>query len=113
MNDILDNIRNLRIQKGYSQDWMGEKLSLTQTGYSLIEAGKRGLPYRVLCQIAVIFDMDVIDLITYPEKWSQLGLVNTGVDDTKVILQIEMKKEKKDQVLKLAFGENILEILNK
>lgn len=113
MNDILDNIRNLRTQRGYSQGWMGEKLGLTQTGYSLIEAGKRGLPYKQLYQIAMIFEMDVIDLITYPEKWGPVGLTQSEVDNTKVILQIEMKREKKDQVLKLAFGENILEILNK
>ena len=113
MNDILDNIRNLRTQRGYNQGWMGQKLGMSQNGYSLIEAGKRGLPYQDLCQIAIIFEMDVIDIITYPEKWAPVGLTQTEIDQTKVILQIEMKKEKKDQVLKLAFGENILEILNK
>ncbi len=113
MNDILDNIRNLRTEKGFSQDWMGEKLKLTQTGYSLIEAGKRGLPYKVLCQIAVIFEMDVINLITYPEKWGSLGITQPEEEIAKVVLQIELKKEKKDQVMKLVFGDNNIEILNK
>ena len=113
MNDILDNIRILRIEKGYSQDWMGKKLGLSQNGYGLIESGKRGLPYKLLCQIAIILNLDVINLISYPEKWEPLGVLQTEADNTKVVLQIEMKREKKDQVLKLAFGENILEILNK
>lgn len=34
-------------------------------------------------------------------------------DNLKATLTIELKKEKKDQVLKLVFGENNLEILNK
>ena len=113
MNDILDNIRNLRLKRGYSQGWMGQKLGMSQNGYSLIEAGKRGLPYADLCQIAIIFGMSVIDIVTYPEKWAPAGLTQTDEGGARVILQIELKKDKKDQVMKLIFGDNNIEILNK
>lgn len=113
MNDILDNIRNLRTLRGYNQGWMGQKLGMSQNGYSLIEAGKRGLQYSDLCQIAIIFNMSVIDIVTYPEKWAPVGLTQYENDGAKVILQIELKKEKKDQVMKLVFGDNNIEILNK
>jgi len=113
MNDILENIRNLRTEQGYSQSWMGKQLGLTQNGYSLIESGKIRLPYKVLNQIAIIFGMDVINLITYPEKWAPVGLTQSEDEGAKVILQIELKREKKDQVMKLVFGDNNIEILNK
>ncbi len=93
MNDVLDNIRNLRTEQGYSQDWMGKRLGLTQNGYSLIEAGKRGLSYKLLNQIAIIFGLDVINLITYPEKWGPVDSSQSEYDVAKVVLQIELKKE--------------------
>ena len=34
-------------------------------------------------------------------------------EPVEAILQIKLKKDKKDQVLKLVFGENDIEILNK
>jgi len=113
MNDILDNIRNLRTKQGLSQDWIGQKMGMTQNAYSLIEAGKRGLSYKVLNQIAIILSIDVISLITYPEKWAPVGLTQSEDAIAKVVLQIELKKERKDQVLKLVFGDNNIEILNK
>jgi hypothetical protein len=88
---------------------------MEQSGYGLIEQGERKLRYDTLLQIAVTFEMDVIDIITYPKKYinSSAILENTLCVDEKVTLQIELKKEKKEQVLKLVFGENNLEILNK
>lgn len=112
MKDVLSNIREIRQKLGYSQDFVGKGLNMSQNGYSLIENGARTLNYDLLNQIAIIFEMNVIDLITYPEKWVPATKI-TEKPDPKVILQIELNREKKDQVLKLAFGENILEILNK
>ena len=113
MNDILENIRNIRNDKGYSQDWVGKKLGLTQNGYSSIESGKNRLTFKILNQIAIIFNMNVIDVITYPEKWGPLEPVKAEEDITKVVIGIELKQEKRDAVLKLLFGENNIEILNK
>lgn len=112
MKDLLSNIREIRQKLGYSQDFVAKGLNMSQNGYSLIENGARNLNYDVLNQIAIIFDMNVIDIITYPEKWEPTTKVSL-IPEPKVILQIELNREKKDQVLKLAFGENILEILNK
>ena len=36
-----------------------------------------------------------------------------GEEPVEAILQIKLKKDKKDQVLKLVFGDNNIEILNK
>jgi transcriptional regulator with XRE-family HTH domain len=114
-NKILDNIIKIRKKKGFSQEYLGSKLGMGQSGYGLIEQGERGLQYDILLQIAAAFEMDVIDVITYPQKYvnSSTILENALCVDEKVTLQIELKKEKKEQVLKLVFGENNLEILNK
>ena len=113
MKDILSNIREIRQKLGYSQEFVAKGLNMSQNGYSLIENGARSLNYEILNQIAITFEMNVIDIITYPEKWVPSSENTIIKDDPKVVLQIELSREKKDQVLKLAFGENILEILNK
>lgn len=112
MKDVLVNIREIRQKFGYSQDFVAKKLNMSQNGYSLIECGARNLNYSDLNQIAIVFGMSVIDIITYPEKWIPISEIESKIEP-KVIMQIELSHEKKDQVLKLAFGENILEILNK
>jgi transcriptional regulator with XRE-family HTH domain len=112
---ILENILKIRKQKGFSQDFLASQIGMKQAGYGLIEQGKRSLEYNVLLRIAVAFEMDVVDIITYPERYIDSAVIIKDVDsiEEKVMLQIELKKEKKDQVLKLVFGENNLEILNK
>lgn len=113
MKDILSNIREIRQKLGYSQEFVAKGLNMSQNGYSLIENGARSLSYDNLNQIAIIFNMNVIDIITYPEIWLPSSQKQENIPEPKVTLQIELSKEKKDQVLKLAFGDNILEILNK
>ena len=55
--------------------------------------------------------MREIDIITYPDVYVKKD--NTDAEPVEVVLQIKLQKDKKDQVLKLAFGDNNLEILNK
>lgn len=112
---ILENVIKIRKNKGYSQDYLAGKLGMKQSGYALIEKGERGLQYELLLQIAVEFEMDIIDIITYPGKYidSSTVLENTVYIDEKVTLQIELKKGKKEQVLKLVLGEDNLNVLNK
>jgi transcriptional regulator with XRE-family HTH domain len=106
--NILDNIFHIRTLKGLSQDYVANELNLSQSGYMLIEKGKRELKYDTLLQIAIAFKMDVIDIITYPNK-----VIQSKEEDLEAILQIKLKRDKKDQVLRIVFGDNNLEILNK
>jgi len=105
---ILANIIAIRNKKGFSQDYLASKIGLKQSGYGLIERGDRRLQVSTLLQIALIFEMHVVDLILYPTEFS-----TREVDDIKATLIVELKKDKKDQVLRLVFGDNNLEILNK
>lgn len=108
LTEILQNILKIRVNKGFSQQVVAQNLGIEQSSYSLIENGKRELTVERLLQIAMILGVDVIDIISYPNT----GYSNSN-DEVKAILQIELKKDKKEQVMKLIFGDNNLEILNK
>ena len=52
-----------------------------------------------------------IDILTYPDVYVRKE--EAEAEPVEAILQIKLKKDKKDQVLKLVFGDNNIEILNK
>ena len=68
------------------------------------------LTFGQLSKIATNLSMREIDIITYPKV-----LKSDRKDDEPVeaVLQIRLTKDKRDQVMKLVFGDNIIEILNK
>ena len=105
---ILKNILKIRTNKGFTQQNVAEYLGIEQGSYSLIEKGRRELSIERLLQIAIFLGVDVKDIITYPNSEQ-----NNSDDEVKAVLQIELKKDKKEQVMKLIFGDNNLEILNK
>ena len=59
MNKIVSNIRRIREQKGYSQDYMGVKLGITQSSYSRIESEDAALSIEQLQKIADILETDI------------------------------------------------------
>lgn len=110
-NNVINNIIQIRNNQGFTKRWMAEKLCINEASYGRLESGKIALSYNTLAQIASLFDMNVIDVITYPDKYEKKEF--TSEEPVEAILQIKLKKDKKDQVLKLVFGENNIEILNK
>ncbi len=69
MNDILKNIKAIRRERGFGQEYMAERLGVSQPAYLNWEKGKRDLSYTALMRIADIFEVDVIDIITYPDRY--------------------------------------------
>jgi len=109
---ILEKIVLIRKKKGYSQDYVASKLDMEQVSYGLIENGKRKLRYETLEQLALIFEMRVIDIITFPDEYVKKG--NDAITKSpKVTLQIDLEDDVKADVIKLAFGDRVLEIKNK
>lgn len=62
---IKDKIKNIRELKNYTQEYMAEKLGVTQAGYSKIEKGKTSLSYEKLVEIGRILDVSVEDIISF------------------------------------------------
>ena len=47
-----ENIRNLRVDRGYTQKQIGEYLGISQNTYSQYESGKRQLPVDIVIALA-------------------------------------------------------------
>lgn len=113
MRKINEQFKIIRELAGLSQGEMADKINKSQSAYARIELGNTKIDFDTLHDFAKAFNMSDIDVITYPEKWAPIGSSQSDDEGAKVTLQIELKKEKKDQVMKLIFGDNNIEILNK
>lgn len=56
-------IRQLRIQNGYTQEQLAEKLNIDQSYYGRIETGKRGCPVEIFVQLSDLFGVTLNFLI--------------------------------------------------
>jgi len=63
LNRILAIVKRRRLQLGYSQMFVAEKLHITQNVYSKIESNKIKLTVCRLSIICAILDIDVIELM--------------------------------------------------
>ncbi len=57
-----DNIRRFRNSKGWTQISLAEKLDITASFLTMIEAGQRGVSLDLLEKIAAVFDVPVVVL---------------------------------------------------
>jgi transcriptional regulator with XRE-family HTH domain len=113
-SQILNNIVSIRKNKGFSQEYMANELKMEQSNYGKIERKAVKLTVNQLEKISEIFNLRIIDIITYPSMYvDPINYKNENVETVRATLQIELTKEKKEQVLKLVFGDNNLEILNR
>lgn len=108
---ISQNVRKILNERGLLQSYISFHSSLTQGQVSKILNLEQKMTINDLSVFASVLSLSEIDLITYPDVY----VLNKTPDQDPVeaILQIKLKKDKKDQVLKLIFGENNIEILNK
>lgn len=110
--DIYKNIREIRLQKGINQQALADALNLDVAVISNIEKGKRDLRVKELEIISNVLGLTVVDLLTYPQQYVNIIDIPRS-DDSEVSIQIKLKKDKRDQVMRLIFGDNDFEILNK
>lgn len=111
-NKILANIIKIRESQGISKRAMADILAINETSYGRIESGGIGLSFKHLAQIAGGLRMSIVDIITYPDKYAKVENGDVQSEPIEAVLQIKLQKSKKDQVLKLIFGDNDIEILN-
>ncbi len=61
--NFTNNLKNLRIQFGYTQAQLAEMLNIKQQSYSRYEKGTGEPNIATLCKLADIFDVSVDTLI--------------------------------------------------
>jgi transcriptional regulator with XRE-family HTH domain len=117
---IGEKIRKIRSLKGFSQDYVAAKLSMSQNNYSKIELGEVKVNTEVLEKIAEIFDLRPEDVLTFDEKYI-FNNHNTLYDSSNMInVQNELtNKERelyeallKEKDSKIALLEKMNETLN-
>lgn len=66
--NLNQKIRSIRENHLWSQEEMAEKMNMSLNGYAKIERGETKLHLDKLEQIAQIFDMDIVELISGNDK---------------------------------------------
>ena len=64
---IMQNIRSIRIEKQFSQDYVAAKLNISQNAYSKMELGRTEIPVERLLNLVSILEVDLVELLN-PEK---------------------------------------------
>ena len=80
---VAGNIRKIREYRNYTQDYLAAKLSISQNAYSKIELGYSKITLERLFQIAIILDIEVVQLITVDHRVT-VKLDQTSNDTLKV-----------------------------
>jgi len=57
LEKIRKRIRLTRIEKGYSQDYLGRLLHMSQFAYQKLESGKTTLKVKTLIELAVLLEV--------------------------------------------------------
>jgi transcriptional regulator with XRE-family HTH domain len=65
---VHEKIRLIRESKAWSQEEMAEKLAMSVSGYSKIERGETKGYIPKLEQIAEVFDIDLMELLSFGER---------------------------------------------
>lgn len=98
MEAILKNIISIREKKGISQKKVADTILITQSGYSKIESGYTKLDVDTLIKLAKLFEMDVLELIAYPDKVIR---INSKTNNNNIVLQINLPDNKVEEILKI------------
>ena len=60
---LLDNMRELRSQRQYSQQTVSERIHVARQTYSLYESGKRTPDLKALCGLADLYHLSLDELL--------------------------------------------------
>lgn len=109
-------IRGVLKDKGITQTELGKRLNIAKRQNINALIKRKKMDVETLAQISKALDYNFFQHYynvkeTHDNK--SVMLTADGASELKATLQIELTKAKKDQVLKLVFGENNLEIFNK
>ena len=110
-NFIVDNLIKIMNDRKLTKSAFAEKIGFPEAKWNKISNGNQELYTSDLSKIAEGLNLREIDILTYPQVYVEQESMNK--EPMEAILQIKLNRDKKDQVLKLVFGENNLEILNR
>lgn len=80
LNEIVcSKLKELRKQKGITQEEAAELLCMERTTYNKLEQGKRDISLNSLVQIAEVFKVEIPYLLNFKEPYIDNSSSNSGV----------------------------------
>jgi transcriptional regulator with XRE-family HTH domain len=67
VKEIRERIKTVRIEKGYSQDYMADMLNISQNAYHKLEKGHTRIHLEKFIDIANVLEVEVSDLFNGPD----------------------------------------------
>ena len=92
MNRISSNVKRIREQKGYPQDYMAVKMGMSQPKYSRIENGEARFSMKELQEIADLLETDISAFLDAPKVTIQNQTINDNANGYVENLHIENKE---------------------
>lgn len=105
------SIARLMSDRHFTREALGDIIGVDASHAGRILNEKGNFTLEHIEKIAEYCGFRAIDVFTYPDFYEKPG--PREQEPAEVLLQLRLTKEKKDQVLKLVFGENNIEILNR
>lgn len=106
---VTENIRKILNDRNLTQNAAAGYAGMSQAQFSKVMNGRSNFTIWQLSKMANELGMRLIDLFTYPEVYQPVLKDN---DEMTASITIQLKDEKKEQALKLLFGEKNLKLLN-
>ena len=105
---VIDNLIKIMNDKKLKKVGFADLIGLPEAKWNKISNGNQSLNIEDLSNIARNLKMKEIDIFTFPKKYIESSKKD---NDMQTLVTIELKEEKKDQVLKIVLGEDYKEIL--
>ena len=106
---MTDNIRKILNDRNLTQVAAAGFAGMSQAQFSKVMGGLSNFTTWQLSKMASGLGMRLIDIFTYPEVYQA---VKSESEELTASITIQLKDEKKEQALKLLFGEKNLKLLN-
>ena len=107
--NVIDNIFKIMAQKGIKQRTLADAMGIDESQISVMKRGNRDLKISEVENIASCLGVSITERYVLEQSAGAKGLTTP-----KVILQLELEdSDVKADVIKLAFGDRVLEIKNK
>ena len=100
MSLFSDNIRHLRVKKGFSQEIVAESLSISRDRLAKYESGTNQAPYETLVKISHYYHISIDLLLTADIRKINLESL-LKMDDNRILLPIVVDKS----------GDNVIEVV--
>lgn len=108
---VCEKIKFMRQVKELSQEEMAEKLGLSLNGYANIERGHADAPLSRIQQIADVFEMDLMELLSFGEKNVVVFVGNENKNVFQNSDSSELAHELEKAQLEIAYLKEIIELM--